>query len=246
MVMKARSRVPNLLAVLVIGLTIMVGCLEAKGAAFSSSTATQAPILTPAIQSEATIPSTALPTHSVSDNAILETPSPTSKPSNSFSTVEPAPSITVHNVPNATQTIIPTPTIQSEATITPTVLPTQGVSGGAILETPSPSLACYPTPVNTHSTPSAHNQELSTPALIEQALANSEITAEQRLLYLAYAIYDHSILPARFHSNVGWFGTAYVKELSEAITSPGVMCSMSPCVQSELRRLLRGGVICEN
>lgn len=242
MAIKAHLRNRNWLVLLVIGATIvMVGCIGSRAAAFPSPTATQ----TLAIQSEATIPSTTLPTHSVSDNTILETPLPTSEPSHSFSTVEPAPSITVHNVANATQTIIPTPTIQSEVTITSIVLPTQEVSGGAILETRSPSLACYPTPVNTHSTPTAHNQELSTPALLAQALDNGEITAEQRLLYLAYATGDYDKLPPQFRGNVPWRGTLTLLELGEVITSPSLMCSLSRCVQDELRRIFKSGVTCD-
>ena len=53
----------------------------------------------------------------------------------------------------------------------------------------------------------------STPQLIDLALANGEITAEQRLLYLAYAVYEYPSLPARFRSDVGWYGTRFVQEL---------------------------------
>src|SRR3972149_2075727 len=45
---------------------------------------------------------------------------------------------------------------------------------------------------------------LSTPALIDRALAKGEITAEQRLLYLAYAIFEYESLPAQFHGRGGW------------------------------------------
>lgn len=96
------------------------------------------------------------------------------------------------------------------------------------------------------SSPTARSQELSTPELIEQALARREITAEQRLLYLAYAVYEHESLPVQFRSNAGWRGTSIVKEIKEAADSPSVMCTLSPHVQSELRRLLDGGVMCDN
>jgi hypothetical protein len=85
---------------------------------------------------------------------------------------------------------------------------------------------------------------LSTPALIDQALAQGEITAGQRLLYLAYAVYEYKSLPAPFRSNVGWRGTETVREIREAADDPSVMCSLEPDVQSELRRLLKGGATC--
>ena len=85
---------------------------------------------------------------------------------------------------------------------------------------------------------------LSTPALIEEALAKEEITAEQRLLYLAYAVYEYASLPAQFRSDVGWRGTTTVQELNRASVDPEIMCSLAPLVQSELRRLLQGGAAC--
>lgn len=95
----------------------------------------------------------------------------------------------------------------------------------------------------------AQSQELSTPELIEQAFAQAKITAEQRLLYLAYAIYDHSALPTRFHSNVGWFGTAYVKEIYTALdaAASGRAPAFSPAVQAELDRLLfpQAATVCD-
>ncbi len=85
---------------------------------------------------------------------------------------------------------------------------------------------------------------LSTPALIEQALAQGEITVGQRLLYLAYAVYEYESLPAQFRSDVGWRGTATVQEIRQAVADPTLMCSLEPVAQSELRRLLKGGAIC--
>lgn len=87
---------------------------------------------------------------------------------------------------------------------------------------------------------------LSTPALIEQALARGEISAEQRLLYLAYAVYEYESLPAQFHSDAGWRGTEIVQELRQAADDQNVMCSLGPDVQRELRRLLKGGATCHN
>jgi hypothetical protein len=96
------------------------------------------------------------------------------------------------------------------------------------------------TPINTSNS----NQELSTPELIDQALARSEISEEERLLYLAYAIFEYESLPTRFHSKVGWRGTAVIEELNEAVGSPAILCSMSPYVQSELLRLIKLNTTC--
>ncbi|MCB0132089.1 MAG: hypothetical protein KDD78_14620, partial [Caldilineaceae bacterium] len=59
-------------------------------------------------------------------------------------------------------------------------------------------------------------QTLSTPDLIDQALAAGQITADQRLLYLAYAVYRPDSLPVEYQSNVGWYGTHVVAELHQA------------------------------
>jgi hypothetical protein len=88
------------------------------------------------------------------------------------------------------------------------------------------------------------NQELSTPALIAQALAKGEITDEQRLLYLAYAVYEHESLPAWFRGSVGWRATSTVEELNEAVSSPSIFCSMSPNVRSEFQRLFEPDITC--
>ncbi len=56
------------------------------------------------------------------------------------------------------------------------------------------------------------NQGLSTPELIDQAFARGEITEEERLLYLAYALYGYESLPTRLLSNVGWFGESVLEE----------------------------------
>lgn len=63
----------------------------------------------------------------------------------------------------------------------------------------------------------AQAQQLSTPELIELAYTNGEISADQRLLYLAYALYDHASLPPQFQSNVGWSGTHYVAEVQAGL-----------------------------
>jgi hypothetical protein len=89
------------------------------------------------------------------------------------------------------------------------------------------------------------NRTSTTPDLIQLAVANREITEEEGLLYLAYAIGDYENLPTRFHSNAPWSGTLIILDLREAARSKSVMCELSPFVQSELRRILREGVACE-
>jgi len=88
------------------------------------------------------------------------------------------------------------------------------------------------------------NQELDTPSLIQLAYDRGQITNEQRLLYLAYALYEHESLPHRFRGNVGWFGESALYEL-EVLNDPEVFCSMSPYVRSEFQRLFKSDITCE-
>ena len=82
---------------------------------------------------------------------------------------------------------------------------------------------------------SFQKQKLSTPELIEQAFANGEITAEQRILYLAYAVYDVKSLPPQFHGTVPWEGTAYVREIQTAMhtVKTSKTSALSPSVEAE-------------
>jgi hypothetical protein len=89
------------------------------------------------------------------------------------------------------------------------------------------------------------SQKLSTPQLIERAYDKGRISEEERLLYLAYAIFEYESLPKRFRSNVGWRGTATVAELYQAANSPAVLCSMSPRVRSEFQRILKPKITCD-
>lgn len=87
-------------------------------------------------------------------------------------------------------------------------------------------------------------RKLSTPQLIERAYDKGQISEEERLLYLAYAIYEYESLPKRFRSNVGWRGTSTLEELYKAANSPSVLCSMSPQVRSEFQRLFEPKITC--
>ncbi|OGK37378.1 hypothetical protein A3F03_04300 [Candidatus Roizmanbacteria bacterium RIFCSPHIGHO2_12_FULL_41_11] len=90
---------------------------------------------------------------------------------------------------------------------------------------------------------STSSQPLSTPNLIDQALNKGEITKDQRLLYLAYAVYENKSLPVQFQNNIGWDGTSVVEEIKETAFSPK-MCELNTKTQEELRRLLGGGENC--
>jgi len=89
------------------------------------------------------------------------------------------------------------------------------------------------------STPAQEGNKLSTPELIEQAFASGEITAEQRILYLAYALYDYKSLPSQYLSNVGWFGDSYVEEVDAAqkAVASGKGTSFSSAIETEFTRL---------
>ena len=89
------------------------------------------------------------------------------------------------------------------------------------------------------------NRTSTTPGLIQRAFDRGEITAEQRLLYLTYAIYEDKSLPARFLGKIPWDGTLIFVDIGEALNSPIPFCSMSSYTQSEIRRLLRPNTICD-
>ena len=85
-----------------------------------------------------------------------------------------------------------------------------------------------------------NTQQLSTPELLDIALKAEEITEEQRLLYLAYSLYEASSLPPQFQSNILTWGTSYTIEIDEAWNNAesGFAPEFSPAVHSELERLL--------
>jgi hypothetical protein len=61
----------------------------------------------------------------------------------------------------------------------------------------------------------AARQAPTTPALIDQAFARGEISSDQRLLYLVYAVYDFGRLPAQFRGRPGWSATMVVREINQ-------------------------------
>ena len=116
---------------------------------------------------------------------------------------------------------------------------------GVVTPVPTATATTIPTPTPTSvqdlSTPiyTPTSQYLDTPTLIKQAFDRREIAEEERLLYLAYALYEYKSLPPQYLSSVGWFGDAAVGELIEAVNSPAKLCSMSPHIRSELLRLVK-------
>lgn len=93
-------------------------------------------------------------------------------------------------------------------------------------------------PLHEESSPDVQTAtpQLSTPELIEQAFVKGEVTKEQRLLYLAYALYEYQSLPERFRSTEGWFGTAYIEEV-QAATNLVTAAAFSATTQAELTRV---------
>ena len=77
----------------------------------------------------------------------------------------------------------------------------------------------------------------STPELIEAAYAEGKISADERALYLAYALYEYDSLPPEYQSQTPWRGTMFDRELNALLMSPQ-FCEMDPEVQAELERLL--------
>jgi|WetSurMetagenome_2_1015567.scaffolds.fasta_scaffold465331_1 hypothetical protein len=96
-----------------------------------------------------------------------------------------------------------------------------------------------------HEIDKLNKPTLSTPSLINQALEKGEISHEQRLLYLTYAVYEYKSLPLNFQSNIEWEGTFTVEELKKNVFSEE-LCKLDKYIQSEMRRLLGGGEKCNN
>jgi len=65
--------------------------------------------------------------------------------------------------------------------------------------------------------PATWSGDLTTPQLIEAALARGEIDRETADLYLAYALGDYGKLPAQYRSEAPWSGTLSLLRLREAV-----------------------------
>lgn len=120
----------------------------------------------------------------------------------------------------------------------PTIMETLGDSSVSTVEDgkllASESITATHLPVATSAT-------LSTPQLLDAALANDEISLGEYTLYLAYALYDYSALPVAYQSSNPWRGTLVVHFLQETVTSPE-FCTFTPEIQAELSRLLADSV----
>ena len=84
----------------------------------------------------------------------------------------------------------------------------------------------------------------TTPELIDAALTRGEITADQRLLYLAYAIYEYDSLPEAYRSQKRWDGSLILRELKKSASTPAVVCNMDQEARVEFQRLLKVSVEC--
>jgi hypothetical protein len=96
----------------------------------------------------------------------------------------------------------------------------------------------------TEKTAQTLQSELTTPELIDVALSRGRISATQRLLYLAYAIYEPDSLPEEYRSNAPWHGTMAVKEIYELISNREKFCAIEHDIQQEFRRLIPESVNC--
>jgi hypothetical protein len=112
--------------------------------------------------------------------------------------------------------------------------------------TPIPSATAKPAATETIFPQPTPTRLISTPELIEEAFDRGEITNEERLLYLAYAVYDPYSLPAKYFGNRAWDATFVVHELHVAAIDPSILCSMSLDAQREIQRLLNPHTTCDS
>ncbi|CAN5759637.1 hypothetical protein BH10CHL1_BH10CHL1_25670 [soil metagenome] len=86
---------------------------------------------------------------------------------------------------------------------------------------------------------------LATPELIQQAFDRGEITEGEQALYLAYALYEPQSLPVQFRSNVGWYGTQYVRQVQDYLQI--VRASSPDAIHQELSRMITlAATVCDN
>ena len=111
------------------------------------------------------------------------------------------------------------------------------------VETPSPSNPEQPDA--THGYSPGDELSLSTPELLDAAFERGVITSDQRLLYLAYAVYEPESLPEEYYSEAPWRGTLYVMELKKATNSTDILCAMPPETRKELQRLVTESATCK-
>lgn len=127
-----------------------------------------------------------------------------------------------------------------------TAEPSSGQTVRATPQPPAPHQLYLPLLVN--GAPAAvmtPAERRSTPQLLQQAVARGEITAEERILYLAYALYEPPSLPVQFRGNAGWYGTAYVAEV-QAYTEQA-LAATTGAVHQELSRLSHlAATVCDN
>lgn len=85
---------------------------------------------------------------------------------------------------------------------------------------------------------------LATPHLIEQAFVRGAITESERVLYLAYALYEPQSLPVQFRSKVGWRGTRYVLEVQNGMAAARAAAPVA--LRAELGRMdILAATVCD-
>lgn len=84
--------------------------------------------------------------------------------------------------------------------------------------------------------PATARQAPATPALIDRAFARGEISSDQRLLYLVYAVYDFGKLPPQYRGRPGWSATMAVRDINQARQA---LASGKATFSPELRAVLQ-------
>jgi len=86
--------------------------------------------------------------------------------------------------------------------------------------------------------------DLTTPELIDAALARGEITEGERWLFLTYAVYEPGSLPEAYQSRLPWRGTLIVRDIKQFATTENSFCTLTPEIQHEIQRLIPESVSC--
>jgi hypothetical protein len=69
---------------------------------------------------------------------------------------------------------------------------------------------------SSHPASATARQAPTTPELIDRAFARGEISSDQRLLYLLYAVREFGRLPVQFRGRAGWSATMALREINRA------------------------------
>lgn len=149
----------------------------------------------------------------------------------SAATSDPVQAVTRFNASAGWRLVAPEPLVDQAENATP--------------QPPAPHQLYLPLLASGAQTAVMPTARLSTPQLLQHAVVRGDIRADERILYLAYALYEPTSLPAQFRSNVGWYGTAYVAEI-QAYTEQA-QAATTEAIRQELSRLSRlAATVCDN